>query len=187
VAKAHFLHGERPSGIKDSVPFHSIPSQVYKVQMDERPSIEAAIKARLWQDSTVHRSVRCQGWSLPHFARDGAYHEVQFRMVVTELSQCMPGRNFLQQAINFLTLPQSSVPEDFYRKLHEKFVVGPASASLISSLNAPVSQTKRKRQGRAQLGQPEWAKLVENWLSTDISDTATANAMGEDLRRYAQL
>jgi hypothetical protein len=107
-------------------------------------------------------------------------------MVATELSQCMPGRSFLQQAINFLTLPQSPIPEDFYRQLHAKFTVQPASASLISSLNAPASQTKRKRQGRVQLGQPEWAKLVESWLSTDLSDTATAIAMGEDLRRYAQ-
>jgi hypothetical protein len=154
--------------------------------MGERPNIEAAVKAYLWKDTSVHKTVRCQGWNLPHFGRDGAYHEVQFRMVTTELSQCMPGRNFLQQAVNFLTLPQSPIPQDFAQKLHDSFRVGPASVSLISTLNAPVSLNKRKRQGPVQLGQAEWADLVVKWLNSDLSDTATALAMGEDLRKYAR-
>jgi hypothetical protein len=186
VAKAHFLHGDQPFCVVDSVPVHSFQSQVYQVQMDERQNIEDAVKAYLWKDQSVHKTVRCQGWSLPHFGRDGAYHEIQFRMVATELSQCMPGMNFLQQAVNFLTLPQSPVPDDFAQKLHAKFRVGPESVRLIPTLNAPVSLNKRKRQGPVQLGHAGWAHLVRRWLDSDLSDTATAIAMGEELRKYAQ-
>jgi hypothetical protein len=65
------------------------------------------------------------------------------------------------------------------------FRVRPESARLMQSLNASVSPAKRKRPGSVQIGEPGWPGLVRQWLDTDLSDTATALAMGESLRKYA--